>query len=186
MKQAWLFLILLVSSITAFAAKSQNCNEIKSEQIRLAMLGSNLANINTTRTPEGGPYQPFQIKSCSNGGCDVTRDRTPIMKYLPDHPDADANGYVSYPNADKNSDYTAFNMTAAKLRRLGSKKFCTTEVIDNGTSVLLKYKPLGSGVKEDIFNFDKDQKVISWMRTNQKGQTSTVNFSSLGDVVSYQ
>lgn len=186
MKQGWLFLILLMSSNPAFAGKSQDCNEMKSEQIRLAMLGSNLVNINTTRTHEGGPYRPFQIKSCSDGGCDVERDYAPIMKYLPDHPDADSKGYVSYPNIDKSSDYTAFNMTAAKLRLLGSKKLCETEIIENGSSVLLRYKSLNSEVKEDIFNFDKNQKVVSWMRTYQKGQISTVNFTSLGGVVSYQ
>jgi flagellar basal body rod protein FlgC len=186
MKQGFIIIILFMSTMPVFALKSQKCGEMKSEQIRLAMLGSNLSNINTTRTPEGGPYRPFLIKTCSYGVCDVTRGSASIMKYQPGHPDADDNGYVSYPNINKNSEYTAFNLTAAKLRLIGMKNSCTIEVVDNGTSVLLKYKPLGSEVKEDIFNFNKEQKVVSWMRTDHKGQTSTVNFSSFGDVVSYQ
>ncbi|MCB0414762.1 MAG: hypothetical protein KDD50_10540 [Bdellovibrionales bacterium] len=186
MKQGLLFLIFFISSVSLFAYQTKDCAEIKSEQLRLSMLGSNLANINTTKTPEGGPYRPFVIKSCANGGCEVTRNSSPILKYLPDHPDADENGYVAYPAVDLNSDYAVFNMTATKLRLLGDKKICGTNMIVNGSSVLLKYQPKINSGKEDIFNFDNNQRVLSWMHIDERGQTSAINFSSIGAVVSYQ
>ena len=84
------FILLLLFnfvSLQTFAKSNQDCQELKSEQTRLALTASNLANINTTRTSEGGPYKPFIIKSCSKGGCDTNRDRAPLVKYLPNHPE---------------------------------------------------------------------------------------------------
>lgn len=185
MKQV-LGLFFFCLSFSAFGANSKNCTEIKSEQIRLALTASNLRNENTTRTPEGGAYRPFKIKSCSNGGCNVGRTASPILKYLPDHPDADQNGYVAFPNMDISTEYATFNMTAAKLRLLGSEKLCGTQIIDNGSSVLLSYSKKNSDIKEDIFNFDKNQQVVSWMRTDLKGATTTVNFFSNGKIASHQ
>lgn len=87
---------------------------------RMNAISSNIANINTTQTPEGGPYRRKQVvleampdaKSFSEmmlsnpeknvnrvQVVDVLPDRkAPLLKYEPDHPEADANGYVAYPN----------------------------------------------------------------------------------------
>lgn len=185
MKQT-LVLFICCLSLSAFAKTAKNCDETKTEQIRLALIGSNLRNENTTRTPEGGVYRPFKIKSCSNGGCKTERTHSPILKYLPKHPDADQNGYVAYPNMDIKTEYATFNMTAAKLRLLGQEKNCIAKMIDNGSSVLLSYLKNGSDVKEDIFNFDKSHQVVSWMRTDSKGKTTIVNFLSDGKVPHYR
>ena len=116
MKFTYLFLVALIP-FHANALNDQNCQELKSEQIRLAFTASNLANINSTRTPEGGAYKAYVIKSCINGGCEVKRDdKVPRMKYMPGHPDADKNGYVAYPNIDQKAEYATFNVTAAKLK----------------------------------------------------------------------
>jgi flagellar basal-body rod protein FlgC len=83
-------------------------------------ISSNIANINTTRTVEGGPYRRKEvileaIPDAKSFGeiltttpekeihrvqvTDVAIDRrAPILKYEPDHVDADENGYVAYPN----------------------------------------------------------------------------------------
>jgi len=90
------------------------------QRMRMNTISSNIANINPTRTPEGGPYRRKDIvfeampEARSFGEVlmsqpqkeidrvqvtDVAVDRkAPIMKYEPDHPDADENGYVAYPN----------------------------------------------------------------------------------------
>lgn len=87
---------------------------------RMNAISSNIANINTTRTPEGGPYRRKMVqleampdaKSFSDmmltnpeknvnrvQVTDVVSDRSaPLLKYEPDHPEADENGYVAYPN----------------------------------------------------------------------------------------
>ena len=95
------------------------------QQFRADVIAQNLANVNTTRTDAGTPYRrkivAFQEKGISKfdryltesrkrgshigNGVNVTRvdeDRTTdfIMEYDPSHPDADENGYVSYPNVN--------------------------------------------------------------------------------------
>ena len=92
---------------------------MSANRLRMNTISSNIANINTTRSPEGGPYRRkdviFEaIPEGKNFGeilnneqrkisrvqvTDVHVDRrAPIPKYEPHHPDADANGYVYYPN----------------------------------------------------------------------------------------
>jgi len=90
------------------------------QQARLEVVSSNLANAQTTRTPEGGPYRrrdvmlaetlprdgfgailgdsfSSPVRSVRVSG--VRRDPAePRLVYDPSHPDADAQGYVAYPN----------------------------------------------------------------------------------------
>lgn len=91
---------------------------LKANSIRLNTISSNLANVETTSTPEGGPYKKksvyFETKpvsfqeQLSNSlkntaqGVEVTKileDQEPPRKvYNPSHPDAAADGYVEMPN----------------------------------------------------------------------------------------
>jgi len=90
------------------------------QRMRMNTINSNIANVNTTRTPEGGPYRRKDVVLESMPDArsfgeilttqpqkdiervqvtDVTVDRkAPLMKYEPDHPDANEDGYVAYPN----------------------------------------------------------------------------------------
>jgi flagellar basal-body rod protein FlgC len=91
------------------------------QRMRMNTIASNIANINTTKTPEGGPYRRKDVvfesmPDAKNFGeiisatdaqsniqrvqvTDVLSDRkAPLMKYEPDHPDANPDGYVAYPN----------------------------------------------------------------------------------------
>ncbi|MFZ0312627.1 MAG: flagellar basal body rod protein FlgC [Candidatus Korobacteraceae bacterium] len=95
---------------------------LAAERLRAEIATSNLANSETTRTPEGGPYRrrmiTFQSQPASQfhlllasslggesaqsaGGVrvgEVVDDPTPPQqRYEPGHPDADAKGFVSYP-----------------------------------------------------------------------------------------
>jgi len=90
---------------------------LTAERLRLDLIASNLANINTTRTSRGGPYRrqvPVfaeklqqalgqQSPSLAPGrGVEVAaiaEDNTPPrLIYDPSHPDADSDGYVALPN----------------------------------------------------------------------------------------
>ncbi len=95
---------------------------LKAQMMRMEVLSSNIANINVTRTPEGGPYRRrdvvFKEIPLSNdfnevlsstmnsqktaSGVEVSRvieDKSPFLKkYEPNHPDAGPDGYVLYPN----------------------------------------------------------------------------------------
>lgn len=87
---------------------------------RMAAISSNIANAQTTRTVEGGPYRKKEVVFGSEparenfsdileGEIDalaktvhatevISTDKPPILKYEPNHPDANKDGYVAYPN----------------------------------------------------------------------------------------
>lgn len=89
------------------------------QRTRMNVISSNLANVNTTRTPEGGPYRKKMViaeATPTQGGAfsqtldgairearvtEIKEDKSePRMVYDPSHPDADENGYVAMPNVN--------------------------------------------------------------------------------------
>ena len=91
---------------------------LSAERARMNVIASNLANAHTTRGADGQPYRRldpiFQARSVSPGSFDpvlrsvetvemtgVRPDQTPgQMVYDPEHPDANADGYVQMPNVN--------------------------------------------------------------------------------------
>ena len=91
---------------------------IDANRIRLEIIASNLANMDSTRSIDGGPYRRkipvigekpisfseelMRAQGKLGGGVEVITimdDATPFQKvYNPGHPDADENGFVSLPN----------------------------------------------------------------------------------------
>ena len=96
---------------------------LTAERQRLDIAAENLANIDTTRTASGGAYRRKMVvleevpstsfrtkfhsllnRTAEKGGVEVSaivedqRDLNPV--YNPDHPDANAEGYVMMPNVD--------------------------------------------------------------------------------------
>jgi flagellar basal-body rod protein FlgC len=107
---------------------------MSAQRARLNSISSNIANINTTRTPEGGPYRRKDVvfESIPDGKnfsdivskqagkadfdqvqvSDIIYDKkAPIMKFEPNHPDANSEGYVAYPNVNLMEEMT--NMVQA-------------------------------------------------------------------------
>ncbi len=77
------------------------------ERLRLDAISSNLANMNTTRTSEGGPYRRLLavLEPGPEGkGVRVARivqdESPPLLVHNPGHPDADADGNVAMPNVN--------------------------------------------------------------------------------------
>lgn len=91
---------------------------LAAQRLRMNLIAENVANANTTRTPEGGPYRrrdpllaarPFEElmdEQLAAGATGVVVDRVvvdpnpPRSQYDPSHPDANAEGYVQMPNID--------------------------------------------------------------------------------------
>jgi len=110
---------------------------LSAQRFRINVISSNIANANTTETPEGGPYRRKEVvfkaidfdkqlndelnanylkysNPLDEEGNDeieakpalttvsiakiVRDDSKPILKYEPNNPNADKNGYVAYPN----------------------------------------------------------------------------------------
>ncbi len=103
-----------------FNALDVSTSGLVAQRTRLNAISSNLANISTTRNEEGEavPYTPRFVVfktdegiTTSGGGQGVSIDRVeyadvePNMKYEPGHPDANAEGYVAYPNIDMTTEF---------------------------------------------------------------------------------
>jgi flagellar basal-body rod protein FlgC len=112
--------------MSLFSVLSVSASGLAAQRERAAVLVENLANAETTRTPEGGPYRrkdvvfaseqvttPFsgvfqsEIGTVGTGVrvAEVIEDaREPEKRYLPGHPDADADGYVAFPRINPAED----------------------------------------------------------------------------------
>ncbi len=103
---------------------------LSAARLRMNVIASNLANAETTRTEEGGPYKRkdvVQIARTSHSQFDTILDRMTLSRpevlavvedqkeakkvFEPGHPDADEKGYVQYPNINIVTEMT--NMLAA-------------------------------------------------------------------------
>lgn len=109
--------------MSLFQSFNINTSGMTAQRFRMDVISENVANVTTTRTKDGTPYRrkivTFQEKNVTpfsrvlqntreayvgNGVkvSEVKEDTNSdfIMKYDPSHPDADENGYVSYPNVN--------------------------------------------------------------------------------------
>ena len=105
--------------MSLFSAISISASGMDAQRTRAELITENLANADTTRTPEGGPYRrkdavfttaPAQTSFAQTlsefSGTPVrgvavsqvvTDQSDPDRRYQPGHPDADADGYVGFP-----------------------------------------------------------------------------------------
>lgn len=110
--------------MSMFTSFDINASGLTAERYRMDIISENVANANTTRTKDGTPYvrkvvtfaekdgqTPFskimnsQLDRYTGKGVKVSgvhEDTVTEMNmvYDPSHPDADENGYVTYPNVN--------------------------------------------------------------------------------------
>lgn len=108
--------------MSLFSVLSVSASGLAAQRTRAELLVQNLANSETTRTPDGGPYRRqdaifesapqtspfssvFQTELGSGvSGVDVSEivqdTSEPDKRYMPGHPDADAEGYVAFPKVN--------------------------------------------------------------------------------------
>jgi len=97
--------------MNSFNVFKVSASALEAQRQRMNVIASNMANVHSTRTDEGGPYrrkdvlfsaETVQSDSDTLTGVrivDVVADSTPFRTvYDPGHPDADKDGYVSMPN----------------------------------------------------------------------------------------
>jgi len=93
-----------------FKSMEISASGLTAERLRMDLIAGNIANINTTRT-ENGSYQrksavfAEKLDNYRHGSgvkvSEIRSDTTePRLLYEPDHPDANDEGYVAYPNID--------------------------------------------------------------------------------------
>ncbi|MCB0155640.1 MAG: flagellar basal body rod protein FlgC [Anaerolineae bacterium] len=108
-----------------FAAFRVTASALTAQRLRMDIISNNVANAETTRTEEGGPYQREQVVFVADQAetrftlpenlplkreiepgqgvyvSEILADDTPGRQvYDPTHPDADEDGFVAYPNVN--------------------------------------------------------------------------------------
>lgn len=119
-----------------FSAMEVAASGLSAERSRMNIVAGNLANARTTRTEEGGPYQrldpvfsakplhgntfdPVMNKVSAVELSEVRPDTSPgQLVYEPGHPDANADGYVEYPNVNVVTEMVNM-MTASRAYEAG-------------------------------------------------------------------
>ena len=139
---------------------------LTAERVRAEVVASNMANAETTRTATGGPYQRqhvvfqeagggfadamqgqgFGVGSSLAGGNAmpggvqisgiVTDSSAPLERYEPGHPDADANGFVAYPDINPLTEMVdlmgatrAYGMNASALQAEKSMMSASLDIL---------------------------------------------------------
>jgi len=103
---------------TLYGAISASATALDAERTRIEVAVSNMANAESTRSTDGQPYRRRDVMLASEPGqtfeaalgqagavgvrvAGIVQDQTPFRRrYEPSHPDADADGFVMFPNVD--------------------------------------------------------------------------------------
>ncbi|MBZ4663098.1 MAG: flgC [Caloramator sp.] len=139
-----------------FTGMRISASGLAAERLRMDIISNNIANIETTRTENGGPYKRKIVtfkenlerqinningnSSAKYNGVKVDKiieDNSPFKKvYNPNHPDADSNGYVLMPNVnilDEMVDLiTATRAFEANVTALNSQKQMALKALEIG------------------------------------------------------
>jgi len=139
--------------MSLFSSLQVSSSGMSAQRTRAELLVENMANSETTRTPEGGPYRrkdvvfstdsqvsPFSAVFQNEIGtgvavADVIQDAgPPERRYMPGHPDADATGYVAFPKMNPAEDMvdllSASRSYQANIAAISSVKDMITRSID--------------------------------------------------------
>ena len=112
--------------MSLFGSLSVSASGMSAQRTRAELLVENLANAETTRTPEGGPYRRKDVvfeedpsvgsfsseltSAMGSSASGVAASQTivdnsePYRRYMPGHPDADQEGYVAFPKINPAED----------------------------------------------------------------------------------
>ncbi|MGH9581333.1 MAG: flagellar basal body rod protein FlgC [Bryobacteraceae bacterium] len=142
--------------MSLFSTLEVSASGMSAERTRAEVLVENIANANTTRTAQGGPYRrrdvvfqsepadsPFSsaFGTAVQGGTEgvevsqiVTDNGPPEMRYLPGSPDANKDGYVAYPRVNVAEDMVDLVQTSraydANVAAISSVKDMIARSID--------------------------------------------------------
>lgn len=138
---------------------------MSAQRTRINVVSSNIANAQTTHTAEGGPYKkknvvfeeilvneqtnkkdkisilpdPQEQQPLSGVGIReiVDAKNEPVMKYEPNHPDANEEGYVAYPNINPVIEMVDL-IEAMRSYEANVSAFTTHKTMDTQTIDILK------------------------------------------------
>ncbi len=127
-----------------FGSMNAAASGLTAERLRMDVIAQNLANVDTTVTPQGGPYrremvvmEPMPLTTTQPGGVEVAAvigDPTPFpLRYDPGAPGANAQGYVRMPNVNVTAEMV--DLLAAS-RAYGASATAFSDFVKEGRKAL--------------------------------------------------
>jgi len=143
--------------VSIFSSLNISGSALTAQRLRMDVTANNIANAETTRTASGGPYRREEVvftpieaprvstvfsrgrpTDLSEGGVRVSAivedEAPPRMVYEPGHPDADAEGYVAYPDIDVVTEMTdmisATRAYEANVSAINAAKSMATKALE--------------------------------------------------------
>lgn len=148
--------------MSIFTSLEVSGSALSAERQRAEVVAANMANAETTRTPEGGPYRrkqvvfstsptnSFRMLLVNSGGArenlgsspvrvsKVVEDSAPpLMRYEPGNPDANTEGYVAYPNINPVQEMADL-MDAVRAYQLNAAAINASKQIVTGAIDIIK------------------------------------------------
>ena len=133
--------------MSVFGGIRISASGLSAERLRMDVISSNIANMNTTRTEDGGAYRrkvavfqenyEKQLGMLGVKAVKIEEDESDMrMVYDPTHPDANEEGYVEYPNVDilveKTDLMTATRAYEANADALNAQKNMISKALEIG------------------------------------------------------
>jgi flagellar basal-body rod protein FlgC len=141
--------------MSLFAALQVSASGMQAERTRAETLVENMANAETTRTPGGGPYKHKDVVFSSElqespfsavfqnelatgvNVAEVTEDNSaPEMRFLPNHPDANSEGYVAFPKMNPAEDMANLLNTTRSYQANIAAMTAVKDMITNSIALL--------------------------------------------------
>jgi flagellar basal-body rod protein FlgC len=147
--------------MSMFTSLEISGSALGAERQRAEVVAANMANAETTNTPEGGPYRRKEVVFASSGNHafrtmladhnglhaasrpavhvqKVVDDPTPALRrYEPGHPDADLDGYVAYPAINPTEEMVDL-MSAVRSYQLNASAIAASKQMIQESISLLK------------------------------------------------
>lgn len=135
--------------MNSFSIFSVSASALEAQRHRMNVIASNMANVHSTRTEEGGPYRrkdvlftsmtvesnPYNLEGVKV--IDVVSDNSPFTTiYDPEHPDANKEGFVSMPNINAIEEMVnmmmAFRAYEASVSAFNTSKLMVMKTLELG------------------------------------------------------
>lgn len=170
--------IMFIAMMLLFFVRTAmcDCSDVNLAKQKLIISSTNWYNRSTTKTSEGSFFKRRALINCRRDKCQVKKEPTGIVKFYPQHPDANSKGFVTFPKINPRKELVWATSAAIALKNYAKKGVCNLKIAKDkkGLSSII-YPSDDKSVLRDSFVFNNGL-LISWKRIARNGKKMVINF----------